>query len=259
MQNRTLTWSFGGGTQSIAIAVLIVQGKLPRPERVIMADTSYEATETWEYLEAHIRPLLAKVSLEVEIAGHDWAIVDLYRDQELLIPAYTLNGKLETFCSNEWKAFVVQRYLRSQGFGPKNPVTMWLGISLEEKKRAKPGKRKWQKLHWPLLFDYKLTRNECRQIILDYGLPEPPKSSCWKCPHRRDSQWKRLKEHYPQDFEKACQMDERIRYEDILSGGSGLWLHESRRPLREVDFKTTLIVHPLFDQITGCDSGQCWV
>ena len=36
----TDVWSFGGGTQSVAIAVLIAQGRLPKPERTIFADTS---------------------------------------------------------------------------------------------------------------------------------------------------------------------------------------------------------------------------
>ena len=256
---RAITWSYGGGTQSAAIAVLIAQGRLPKPERTVMADTSREATETWEYLDKHVSPLLASVGLRVEIAPHSLAKCDLYSYKgELLIPAYTANGKLETFCSGEWKAEVVLRYLRSVGYGPKNPVRTWIGISLDEKRRAKPQNLKWQQLHWPLLFDFPLTRAECRHIVLEAGLPEPPKSSCWKCPHRRDPQWKRLKDFYPADFEAACRLDEQIRYEDILSGGSGLWLHESRKPLREVDFKVVLNVHPLFTATTGCDSGYCW-
>lgn len=36
---RSLVWSYGGGVQSAAIAVLVLRGELPRPERVVMADT----------------------------------------------------------------------------------------------------------------------------------------------------------------------------------------------------------------------------
>lgn len=257
MEKRAITWSYGGGTQSVAIAVLIAQGRLPKPECVVIADTGREATETWDYLAEHVRPLLRYFGIEVFIAGHDLSTVDLYSHKgELLLPSFTRNGKLETFCSSPWKAEVIQRFLRSQGYGPKRPVCTWIGISLDEKKRAKPQGLKWQKLHWPLLFDVPMTRAECRQVVLDFGLPEPPKSSCWMCPHRRDSQWKRLKEHYPEDFEKACLLDERTRADDKKGG---VWLHESRRPLREVDFKVVIPVHPLFEQTTGCDSGNCWV
>jgi hypothetical protein len=235
VKQRAITWSYGGGTQSVAIAVLIAQGRLPKPECVVIADTGREATETWDYLAQHVRPLLRHFGIEVFIAGHDYATVDLYSHKgELLIPAYTKKGKL----------------------GPKRPVKTWIGISLDEKLRAKPQKMKWQTLHWPLLFDAPMTRAECRQLVLDAGLPEPPKSSCWMCPHRRDGQWTRLKEYYPDDFEQACRLDEQTREADQKGG---VWLHESRKPLREVDFKVIIPVHPLFEQTTGCDSGNCWV
>jgi hypothetical protein len=97
-----LVWSYGGGTQSCAIAVLVAQGKLPKPDLAVIADTGREASETWEYLEAHIQPLLKTVDLEVEVAPHSLATVGLYgKNGDLLIPAFTANGgKLPTFCSN---------------------------------------------------------------------------------------------------------------------------------------------------------------
>jgi len=91
---RAEVLSYGGGRQTVAICVLIAQGKLPRPERIVMADTGREATSTWEYLDAHVRPLLrAAVGLEVEVAGHELATVDLYHGEDrLLIPAFTRDG-----------------------------------------------------------------------------------------------------------------------------------------------------------------------
>lgn len=32
-------WSFGGGVQSAAIAVMVVKGVLPRPDLIVIADT----------------------------------------------------------------------------------------------------------------------------------------------------------------------------------------------------------------------------
>jgi hypothetical protein len=40
-------FSSGGGTQSAAIAALIVQGRLPKPDFVVIADTDYECSSTW--------------------------------------------------------------------------------------------------------------------------------------------------------------------------------------------------------------------
>lgn len=32
-----IIWSYGGGTQSLAIAVIVARGELPTPERVVIA------------------------------------------------------------------------------------------------------------------------------------------------------------------------------------------------------------------------------
>ena len=47
---RNLIWSCGGGTQSAAIAALIVQGRLPIPDISLMVDTEREKSGTWECL-----------------------------------------------------------------------------------------------------------------------------------------------------------------------------------------------------------------
>lgn len=137
--SKHIIFSYGGGTQSAAVVVLIVQGRLPRPERIVMADTGREASQTWDYLREVMQPYLATVGLSVEIASHDLATVDLYgKNGDLLIPAYTENGMLPGLCSTEWKKRPISRWLRGQGYGPANPVITWIGISLDEIGRAKP-------------------------------------------------------------------------------------------------------------------------
>ncbi len=228
VKSRAITWNYGGGTQSAAIAVLIAQGKLPTPEVAVIADTGREATETWDYLRDHIQPLLNPMGLKIHIAPRSLATVDLYgHNGNLLLPAFTRTGKFQTFCSSPWKKEVVQRWLRSQGYGPKRPVKTWIGFSLDEIGRVKEQRLQWQKLHWPLLFDVSpaLTREDCRRIVIDAGLPPPPKSSCWMCPHRQDDQWKRLKDQYPNDWAKAVQLDADIRKADREQA---VYLHHTR-------------------------------
>lgn len=260
MSERALTWSYGGGTQSIAIAVLVAQGKLPKPEVVAIADTGREASETWEYTDRWVRPVLRDVGVEIQTVPHSLASDDLYGGVgkgTLLIPAFTENGTLSTFCSGRWKADVLARFLRSLGYGPKNPVRTWIGISVDEIGRAKPSKTEWQELHYPLIWDVRFRREHCRELIEQAGLPTPPKSSCWMCPYRRNSQWRRLRDHYPEDFEKACQLDDEIRANDKQGG---VWVHHSRVPLREADLSDPEPpVSNLFGEVTGCDSGMCWV
>ncbi len=86
-----IVWSYGGGTQSIAIALLVASGKLPKPDLIVFADTGREASETFEYTERHVSPLLASIGLTIETASHDLSKVDLYKrtgkKETLLIPA----------------------------------------------------------------------------------------------------------------------------------------------------------------------------
>lgn len=254
-----IVWSYGGGTQSIAIAILVQQGRLPRPDRVVIADTGYEFRQTWEYTNEHIAPLLAEIGLEIEIAPHSLATVDLYSNKgDCLIPAYDAtktdsNGnhtKLPTFCSNEWKTRVVRRYI---GGAEGNPggVVMWLGMSIEEIGRVKKSGLDWCKNHWPLILDIPKTRNECRDLVLASGLPLPIKSRCKICPHQLDPEWIEI-QNDPAEWAQACQIDEQI-YQS-----HGLRLHRSGKPLTMVK----LIPQSETNQqglFATCDtSGSCW-
>jgi hypothetical protein len=262
MTERALTWNYGGGTQSVAIAVLVAQGRLPKPEVVAIADTSREATETWEYTDRWVRPMLGSVGVEIAVVPHSLALEDLYGgdgDDTLLIPAYASDGgALSNYCSGKWKAKVMARYYRSLGYGPKHPIRTWIGISLDEIGRMKPSGSIWQELYHPLVWDTPMRRDHCRELVEQAGLPTPPKSSCWMCPYRRNAQWRRLRDNYPEDFEQACQLDEQIRANDKRGG---VWLHESRVPLREADLsdKPEPPMFGLFGEVRGCDSGMCWV
>ena len=253
MTDRPVVWSFGGGTQSVAIAVLVAEGRLPKPERVVIADTGREASETWEYTREHVDPLLRTVGLEVETASHDLATVDLYSTKgKLLLPVFTGDGgALTGFCSNEWKKRVIGRWCRAQGYGPKKPLRMWIGISVDEIQRAKPSGVGWMEYHWPLLFDLPTRRDECVAIVEGAGLPTPPRSSCWMCPYRSSAEWRHLRDSYPDDFEKAKKLEADIQEKDrdgrIYLTRTGVDLADAPLDSKQGE---------LFDQ---CDSGFCFV
>lgn len=262
MVSKPIIWSFGGGTQSAAIAVLIAQGKLPTPERCVIADTGRESSETWEYTDAYIRPLIAKVGLEVEIAPHSLVTRDMYDNQgRVLIPAWTKEGQLPTFCSNEWKQRVVRRWLRQseRGYGQKNPVTQWIGFSTNEISRCKPTGVKWIDTEWPLIMGYglRLNRADCVRLVEDAGLPTPPRSACWMCPFRTNKEWAHQRETQPKDHLKAIQLDELIRKNDRR--GEGLYVHLSRVPLGDVDFDTVPTRQEgLFSEMACTSGAGCW-
>lgn len=57
-------FSSGGGTQSCCISVMILQGRLPKPDFVVIADTGREMPTTWQYLDAVVRPAFKKEGIE---------------------------------------------------------------------------------------------------------------------------------------------------------------------------------------------------
>jgi hypothetical protein len=253
-------WSNGLGTQSTAIAILIHQGRLPRPDRIIAADTGYEFKKSWEYSEKYVQPLLAEVGLEIEIAPHSLSKVDLYSHKgELLIPAYDAtkvnskgeHAKLPTFCSSEWKMLVVRRYIGGYE-NNKDGVVMWIGMSLDEMGRLKDSSVDWVENYWPLCYDVKMTRAECRDLIERAGLPPSIKSRCKMCPHQDDNEWLEVQSE-PEEWAEAAALDEQI-YQS-----HGARLHKSGKPLSEVTFVPRKEKHwgSMFEQ-DKCNSGYCW-
>jgi hypothetical protein len=252
----TTVWSCGGGTQSAAIAALIVQGKLPKPDLAVMVDTEREKSATWEYADAVLTPNLREVGVTLHrVKKSEFATVDLFSAKgDLLLPVFTsqsgATGKLPTDCSNEWKARVVQRWLRAQGV---QQAEQWIGISVDEMRRMRFSGLGWLRNRYPLIepeFGLTYRRADCVAAVERLGWPTPPRSACWMCPNMGDHEWREMKEHHPQDFAQAVQFEREIRETD-----PHFWLHESAVPLDQVDFTSQ---GGLFDD-RACASGMCFV
>lgn len=227
---RTQVLSYGGGVQTVAMCALILRGKLPRPDIIVIADTGREKQSTWDYLDEVVQPALRREGMQVEIAPHSLATVDLYAGNgDLLLPVYTKTGKLPTFCSDKWKQQVIRRYLRSKGV---EQADVWIGFSLDEKARVEraAGDEGWYKRIFPL-YDLGITRADCIVIAQDYGWSLPPSSACWMCPNMDDHEWAQMKENYPADFAKAVELEKEIQEWD-----GEIYLHNSRLPLEQASF-----------------------
>jgi len=248
----TQVWSCGGGTQSAAIAALIVQGRLPKPDIAAIVDTGRERSSTWEYMDGTIVPALSSVGVDMHRVPQEgyahWGLAK-GESRSILLPMFTDEGKLNAFCSNEWKRRVLQRWLREHSV---DQCDVWIGISLDEMKRVRAPKEKWYQERYPLIFDLKppMRRGDCVKLVEQMGWPTPPRSSCWCCPNMGDREWRDVKENYPEDFEKAVQLEREIRRTD-----AGLWLHKRRIPLDMVDIESQL---DMFDAAV-CATGMCWV
>jgi hypothetical protein len=238
--------SYGGGVQSVAMVVLVVRGELPLPDAVIIADTGREMPSTFEYAREHVIPLLSSIGLQLHVAGHDLASVDLYaHNGDLLLPVFTQTGKMQAFCSSEWKARVVDRYVRRQ-LGWTGQYLTWIGYSLDERRRARPDPAR----RYPLL-ELSLTRADCERIIIDAGLPLPSKSRCYICPHQSPDEWMEVRADSGL-WKAAVEVDE-----EVAAWDDTVYLHQSRKRLRDLNDDDMCID----DKVTyrQCGLGMCYL
>jgi hypothetical protein len=247
--SRAIVWSYGGGKQTAAIAVLIARGLLPKPDVAVMANTMRENPATFAYLEDHVRPLLAGVGVDVVVVDAAEGEPSIYAGNgDLLIPAHTTTGRLPTFCSDRWKFKVIGRYLRSVGYGPDRPVVEWLGFSTDEAHRAKASPKQWRQRAFPLLTMWPMRRDECVALVRAAGLPDPPKSRCFDCPHQSNAEWREVRDTTPHLYQLAIARDDAIRAAD---GRGGVFLHGSRQPLADIDLDAAEASGDLFHRCTG--------
>lgn len=249
-------WSCGGGTQSAAIAALIVRGELPKPDIAVIADTGREASETWRFYESTLNPALADVGVDLVRLPHSfrdkgWNTVDLYSGKDkdtIIMPMFTDQrdrGMLPKYCSNEWKSRPVDRYVRSQGF---TEGSIWVGFSIDEmeRMRAHDPRAKWN--HSYPLIDARMNRGDCIALVERMGWGTPPRSACWMCPYRSDQEWLHLQVTDPKDFKAAVTLEKRLQKRD-----PHVYFHDSCKPLDTVDFSDE---PDLFSK--PCASGMCF-
>jgi hypothetical protein len=237
-------FSSGGGTQSAAIAALIVQGRLPKPDFVVIADTERERGTTWAYLDEVIRPALHSIGLEVHrVRFSEWGSMPAHgkpwkshNGNTILLPAWTNQtgniGKLDGFCSKPWKAEIVDRYLSRQFGITRGQRRKWIGYSLDEPKRftrimvSEEGQKGLIRL--PLVRDVPTRRHQAIALVEALGWPKPPRSACYMCPNQGDDEWATIT---PEEMQAAIALEKELQADDPF-----IFLHSSCVPLDQIDF-----------------------
>lgn len=261
MLKRSVIWNNGGGTQSAAIAALIVTGELPKPDFAVIADTGREKSATWDYLDRYISPALASVGVTMHrVRKEGWSKKDLYGGADgdtLLIPAFTTQGgdigKFSAYCSAEWKRDVIRRWANVQGV---KSATNWIGYSTDEMGRAHKAKHstkakgKWQ-VDFPLI-RLGMNRGACAHKALQVLGALPGRSSCWMCPNMRMDEWRDVMSD-ERDRPKVIQFERELQERD-----RHVWLTDQSVPIEQANFEDANEV--LFGRERGaCDSGMCFV
>ena len=142
-------------------------------------------------------------------------------------------------CTTEYKIRPIQRKTRElMGLKPRQPAKqpgeMVIGISLDEAMRITVSKVKYLRNVYPLI-DARLDRRACIEWLKAHRFREPPKSACTFCPYHGDGMWREMKLNDPDSFAQAVRVDNAVR--DNPRFRHRQFLHASRKPLAEVDFR----------------------
>lgn len=262
-------FSSGGGTQSAAIAALIIQGKLPKPDLAAIMDTGREKRTTWEYHDQVIVPALKAVGVDLVRIGPGWISMPehgknwlSHNRNTVLIPAFSNQtgevSKLSGFCTKSWKQEAFNRWASKIHGVKRSQMKKWIGYSLDEQRRwlAMMNGEEYKSglIRFPLVHDFPLRRSQSIQLVVqEMGWPMPPRSACWMCPNQTDDEWRETKRDDPEHFAEAIALDNELRTEDGFA-----FLHRSCLPLEKVDFEKPA-KDPEDDLFTrACNSGGCF-
>jgi 3'-phosphoadenosine 5'-phosphosulfate sulfotransferase (PAPS reductase)/FAD synthetase len=161
---------YGGGVNSTALAILLVQEKLPqyKPWLPIFGDTGNEKQETYWFVSVFEKWLCDRGKDLIKVSGPMTVLEKWQHDK--------ITGSTRTrSCTDHAKTRPIDRYIKEHGGGIK-----LIAFDAGEPNRAKPN----PKHRYPLI-DLGIDRNDCIGIIREAGLPVPVKSGCWHCPFLR--------------------------------------------------------------------------
>jgi hypothetical protein len=259
--------SLGAGVQSSAMALMFAKGVFePMPDVAIFADTQAEPPSVYQWLDwlENELPFPVERVTEGNIAtatlkprttkdGREYTKYDL--------PVYTLNhdgsrGMAKRQCTQQYKIKPLYNRVREL-YGKKVKVTTIMGISWDEIQRMKDPYVKWVVNRYPLI-ERRVTRDMCIRWMAQEGYPRPPRSACVFCPYHNNTEWARLKNEEPDQFDVAIKYERQLQqlFKNDSNMRSVPYLHGSCKPLDEIDFTNQDCQEDLFGN--ECE-GMCGI
>ena len=218
-------------------------GELEPVDFAIHGNTTHESQLTYAFARRW-EPKLNQLGVKVVTVKPDRAdpLDNGYGHQDA--PFFTKDttnnekGQGKRQCTTQWKIIPMRRYLSAELKRrnlTKTPgvIEQWIGISLDEYQRMHDSDVKYITHRWPLIEKH-MTRKDCEMWLLAHNLEVPSRSACTFCPFHNTSEWRRIKRNKA-DWREAVTVDTAIRK---ARPPYDLFVHPSRKPLIEVDFRT---------------------
>jgi hypothetical protein len=246
MDDADLTYlSLGAGVQSTALLICSTLGLLdvPRADVALFSDSGCEPRWVYRGLDL-LEQWMGEQERPIPIRRitPPWPLLEMPDSYGVGVPAFVRGiggrpGLLTRQCTGEMKVKPLRREVRRLlGYHPgqrvKGIVAALIGISWDERQRAKMARERWLANVYPFV-ELGIARDDCRGIMESAGLRVLGKSSCIVCPYHSDAYWRALRELEPDSWETACAHDERIREHPAINKGP-VYLHRSLTPLRTV-------------------------
>lgn len=238
--------------------MLAADGRLPKLDGAIFADTGWEPAAVYTHLNRLDREVLQPAGIPLYRVAAGSIREDALNPEHRFasMPLFIKNqdggdGMTRRQCSNEYKVKELKRKGRELlGFPHPKPVPrgvfaeQWIGISRDEFGRAKDADVRYMRNAFPLLeLDGAAdgregwTRDDCKRYLASRGYGETPKSACIGCPFHGNAQWRRMRDEEPEEWADAVAFDYAIRSGNARGNANGkpllgeAYLHRSRLPL----------------------------
>ena len=239
--------SLGAGVQSSTMALMSAEGKLPKVDCAIFADTGYEPKAVYRYLEFLEKVLPYPVYRVQKGNIRDDMLAAKDTNKFVVAPFFNQHsitgkkGMIRRQCTSEYKILPIRKKIRELcniGYGKHFPkdkyAEQWIGISTDEIQRMKPARDKYLLNKHPLI-EANMNRQDCLNWMKKNNFKMPVKSACICCPFRDDKGWLEMKKNNPIEFADAVEFDKNIR---TINKDSDMknYTHRSCKPLDEVDF-----------------------
>jgi hypothetical protein len=243
--------------QSTTLLLLAVEGRIPRPDLAVFADTGWEPAAVYEHLN-RVTEVAASAGIPVRVVSVGNIRNDALDPERRFasMPLHVLNpdgsrGLARRQCTSEYKIRPIKQAVREfLGYPHPKPVPagvyvhQQVGISRDEVGRAKDSDVRYARNVFPLVdLDGAAdgrpgwTRSDCARYLTAYGWGDTPRSACIGCPFNGNARWRNLRDTDPAGWADAVDFDAAIRNGSAKANAAGqplygqMFLHRSMQPL----------------------------
>ena len=221
-KRHVVVLSLGAGIQSTALALMLERDLLPgfpKPEWAIFSDTFAEPEHVYRTLD-WLAPLISFPIVTTsfgDLSANTWKALRGEPVPErghtqggyIDLPIFSETGMARRQCTTAYKIQPIRLKIKELA-GARPPALtclQYIGISTNERKRAKPSRERWIQNSYPLV-EAGWSRQDCLDF-LDREYPGHPvkRSACYFCPFHSAREWVELAELYPELYQDAVAME----------------------------------------------------